>query len=162
MISSVANLVHELPHELPNDLRLYIEFYYEDIMDYIKKHKKILDLESNLINIYNEILKNEYQKYTILGQNIWNQYSNNDWKQIWNNTFFSYCWPENNNILYMLLDYSARTNDHIYRWTNQKHLKNPNCKLCDEKEDIMHLYISCKRNKEFGNTSKNSKNTIIN
>ena len=24
MISSIANLVHELPHELPNDLRLRI------------------------------------------------------------------------------------------------------------------------------------------
>ena len=126
-----------------------IEFYYEDIMDYIKKHKMNLDLENNSKHTYNEILKNEYQKYTILGQKIWNQYSHNEWKQIWNNTFFSYCWPENNNILYIVLHYSTRTNDHIYRWTNQKHLKNPNCKLCNKEEDIIHHYIFCKRNKRI-------------
>ena len=115
-------------------------------MDYIKKHKKILDFESNSKNIYNEILKNEYQKYKILGQTIWNH---NAWRHIWNNTFFSYCWPENNNMLYMILHYSTRTNDHIYRWTNQKHLKNPNCRLCNNKEDVIHLSFSCKRSKRI-------------
>ena len=73
----------------------------------------------------------------------------NPWKQTWNNTFYSYCWPENNNILFMLLHFAARTNDHIYRWTNQKDLKNPHCKLCDKKEDIIHLFITCKRNKKI-------------
>ena len=86
----------------------------------------ILECENNSKNICNEILKKQYQKYTILGQNIWNQYSRNEWKQIWKNTFFSYCWPENNNILYMLLHFATRTNDSIFRWINQEHLKNPN------------------------------------
>lgn len=67
---------------------------------------------------------------------------------IWNDILFSYCWPENNNILYKLLNYATRTNGHICRWTNQKHLKNPNCKICNKKEDICHLYISYKRNKK--------------
>ena len=46
-----------------------IEFYYED-MDYVKKHKIILEHANNLKNIYNEILKKKYQKYTVLGQNM--------------------------------------------------------------------------------------------
>lgn len=49
----------------------------------------------------------------------------------------------------MLLHFATRTNDYIFRWVNQKHLKNPNCKLCHKKEDIIHLYISCKRNKRI-------------
>ena len=56
----------------------------------------------------------------------------------------------------MLLDFATRTNDHMHRSTNRKHLKNPNCKLCDKKEDITHLFITCKRNKKYGNTSKNT------
>ena len=49
----------------------------------------------------------------------------------------------------MLLHYTTRTNDHIYRWTNQKHLKSPKCKLCEKIENIKHLYIDCKRNKNI-------------
>ena len=49
----------------------------------------------------------------------------------------------------MLLHFATRTNDSIFRWTNQEHLKNPNCKLCHKKEDIIHLYISCKRSKRI-------------
>ena len=72
---------------------------------------------------------------------------------MWKNTFYSYNWPENNNILYMLLHFVTRTNDQIYRWSNQKHLKSPNCKLCQKKEDIYiyHLYIDCKMNKKICN-----------
>ena len=35
------------------------------------------------------------------------------------------------------------------KWINQKHLKSPNCKLCDKTENITHLYIDCKRNKKI-------------
>ena len=81
-----------------------LEFYYEDIISYTKQQNSILNIEKNSKKIYKEILQNEYQKYTIIGQSIWNQYSlKNFWNQIWNNTFYSYCWPENNNILYILL-----------------------------------------------------------
>ena len=72
-------------------------------------------------------------------------------KQLWKNIFYSYNWPENNNILYKPFHFATRTNDQIYRWTNQKHLKSPNCKLCGKKEDIYHLYIDCKRNKNIWN-----------
>ena len=55
----------------------------------------------------------------------------------------------------MLLHFVTRTNDQIYRWSNQKHLKSPNCKLCQTKEDIYihiyHLYSDCKRNKKVCN-----------
>ena len=61
--------------------------------------------------------------------------------------FYCYYWPENNNILY--IHFATRINDHIHQWTNQKHLKTPNYKLCDKKEDIIHLFITCKRNKEI-------------
>ena len=49
----------------------------------------------------------------------------------------------------MLLHYATRTNDHTYRWTNQKHLKTPKCILCEKTENINHLYIDCKRNKKI-------------
>ena len=49
----------------------------------------------------------------------------------------------------MILHYVTRTNDHEYRWTNQKHLKSPSCKPCDKTENINHLYIHCKRNKKI-------------
>lgn len=85
-----------------------------------------------------------------IGQSIWNQFfKQNPWENIWNNTFYSYCWPENNNEVYIILHYATRTNDHIYRWANQKHLKSPNCKLCDQTENINHLHIHCKRNKKI-------------
>ena len=49
----------------------------------------------------------------------------------------------------MLLYFATRINDLMYRWKNQKHLKTHNCNLCDKKEDIIHLVISCKRNKKI-------------
>ena len=71
------------------------------------------------------------------------------WNTIWKNAFFSYTWPENNNTLYILLHYATRTNDHIFRWTNQKHLKNPTCKYCKNIENIKHLFVECKRNRKI-------------
>ena len=88
----------------------------------------------------------------MIGQSIWNQYiQNNPWKQLWKNTFYSYNWPENNNILYMLPQFATKTNDQIYRWTNPKHVNSPNCKLCQKKDYIYHLYTDCKRNKKICN-----------
>ena len=49
----------------------------------------------------------------------------------------------------MLLHYATRTKDQIYRWTNQKHLKSPKCKLCEKTENIKHLYNDCKQNKKI-------------
>ena len=83
---------------------------------------------------------------------FWNQYlTQNPWNQLWKNTFYSYSRPENSNILYFLLHYATRTNDHMYRWTNQKHLKSPKCKLYEKTQNINHLYIECKRNKKIQN-----------
>ena len=48
----------------------------------------------------------------------------------------------------MLLHYTNRTNEHIYRWTNQKHLKVPKSTLCENIENIKRLYTDCKRNKK--------------
>ena len=47
------------------------------------------------------------------------------------------------------MHYATRTNDQIFKWVNQKHLKSPNCKLCDKTENVTHLYIDCKRNKKI-------------
>ena len=49
-------------------------FYYEDIITYIKKQNSILDLQNNSKKLYKEILQNEYSKYLIVGQSIWDQY----------------------------------------------------------------------------------------
>ena len=69
----------------------------------------------------------------IIGQSIWNQYiPQSPWNAIWKNTFCLYTWQYtiyNTNILYMLLHYATRTNNHIYGWKNQKHLKSPKWKL---------------------------------
>ena len=104
--------------------QLEITFYVEDIITLTKKHHSILDTQRNSKILYQEILKLEYNQYNIRGQSIWNQYlPQNPWNAIWKKTFYSYTWPEKNNILYMLLHYVTRTNDHMYRWTNPKHLK---------------------------------------
>ena len=127
-----------------------INVYYEDIITYLRKQNAILELPKNSQKIYKQIIQNEYKHYIKIGQSHWNQYSpQTPWNELWKNTFYSYNWPENNNILYLLLHFATRTNDQIYRWTNQKYLKSPNCKLCDKTENITHLYIDCNRNKNI-------------
>lgn len=53
----------------------------------------ILECENISKKIYHEILKKRITDIhnLILGQHIWNQYSRKEWRQIWSNTFFSYC-----------------------------------------------------------------------
>ena len=127
-----------------------INFYYEDIIAYLKKQNTILELPKISRKICYEIIQDEYKHYIKIGQSHWNQYSPQiPWNKLWKNTFYSYNWPENNNILYLLLHYATRTNDQIFKWANQKHLKSPNCKLCDKTENVTHLYIDCKRNKKI-------------
>ena len=142
--------------------QLKINFYYEDIITYIKRQKTILNLQNNSKLIYNQIIQNEYNNYLIIGQSIWNQYlTQNPWNQLWENTFYSYSWPENNNMLYFLLHYATRTNDYVYRWTNQKHVKSPKCKLCEQTENINHICTECKRNKRIWNHCQKYENLTI-
>ena len=54
----------------------------------------------------------------------------------------------------MLLHLATRTNDQIYRWTIQKHLKSPKCKFFEKIENIKHLYTDCKRNKNLDSLPK--------
>ena len=49
----------------------------------------------------------------------------------------------------MLLHLATRTNDHIYRWTDQKHLKTPTVNYVIKKEDITHLFISWKHFQKY-------------
>ena len=127
-----------------------ITFHNKDIITFIKKHPSILDVQRKPKTLYQEIIKLEYQTYNILGQSIWNQHlSQIPWNAIWKKTLSSYTWPENNIILYILLHYATRTNDHIFRWTNQKHLKNPTCKYCKNIENIKHIFVECKRNRKI-------------
>ena len=123
-----------------------INFYYEEVITYLKKQSTILELPKNSRKIYKQIIQNEYKHYIKIRQSHWNQYSPQiPWDDLWKNTFYySYNWPENNNILYLILHHATRTNDQIYKWTNQKHLISPYCKLCYKTENITHLYIDCK------------------
>ena len=99
--------------------------------------------------LYQEIIKLEYETYNITGQSIWDQYLPQiPWNAAWKNIFTSHTWPENSSTLYTLLHYATRTNNHIYRWMNQKHLKTPKCKLCEKAENIKHLFINCKQNRK--------------
>ena len=55
------------------------------------------------------MIKTEYGNYNIIGQPIWDQcIPQNPWNTIWKNTFNSFKWPENNNIIYILLYYATR------------------------------------------------------
>ena len=127
-----------------------INFYYEDIITYLKKQNTILELPKISRKICYEIIQDEYKHYIKIGQSHWNQYSPQiPWNDLSKNTFYSYNWSENNNILYLLLHIATRTNDQIYRSTNQKYLKSPCCKICDKTENITHLYTDCKRNKKI-------------
>ena len=125
-----------------------IIFYVKDIITFIKKYPSILDIQRTSKTLYKEIIKLEYEAYNITGQSISDQYLLQiPWNAAWKNIFTSHTWPENNNTLYTLLHYATRTNNHIYRWMNQKHLKTPKCKLCEKAEKIKHLFINCKRNR---------------
>ena len=127
-----------------------INFYYEDIITYLKKQNTTLELTKNSRKIYKQIMQKEYKHYIKIGQSIWNQYSPQiPWNELWKSTIYSYNWPENNNMLYLLFHCVSRTNHQIYKWTNQKHLKSPNCKLCNKTENITHLYIDCKKQKNL-------------
>ena len=55
-----------------------ITFYYNDTLTYIKKHNKILNFKNNSKIIHTKIIQNEYDKYLIIGQSIWNQYIQNN------------------------------------------------------------------------------------
>ena len=123
-----------------------ITFYVKDIITFIKKHISILDIQRKSKTLYQEMIKLEYHTYNIPQQSIWDQYLLQiPWNAIWKNTFLS----ENNNALYILLHYATRSNGHIFRWTNQKYLKTPKCKLCKNTENIKHLFIDCKRNQKI-------------
>ena len=68
-----------------------INFYFEDIITYIKKHHLILNIQRNSKTLYQEIIKNEYDTCNIIGQSIWDQYiPQSPWNAIWKNTFCSY------------------------------------------------------------------------
>ena len=127
----------------------YINFYYEDIITYLKKQNAILELPKNSRKIYKQIIQNEYKHHIKIRLTIWNQYSPQiPQNELWKNAFYSYNWPEKNNILNLLLHYATRANDQVYKQTNQKYLKSPNCKLCNKTENITHLYIDQKRHKK--------------
>ena len=52
-----------------------INFYYEDIITYLRKQNAILELPKNSQKIYKQIIQNEYKHYIKIGQSHWNQYS---------------------------------------------------------------------------------------
>ena len=103
----------------------------------LKKQNTILELPKKPQKIYKQIIKNKHKHCIKIAQLHWNQYSPQfPWNDLWKNTFYSYNGSETNNILYLLLHFATRTNDQIYRWTNQNHLKSPNCKLCDSNSSL--------------------------
>ena len=51
-----------------------ITFYFKDIITFIKKHPSILDVQQKSTTLYQEIIKLEYDSYTIIGQSVWDQY----------------------------------------------------------------------------------------
>ena len=59
-----------------------INFYYEDIIIYLKKQNAILELPRNSQKIYKQIIQNEYKHYIKIRQLHWNQYSP---QTLWNN-----------------------------------------------------------------------------
>ena len=42
-----------------------IQFYYEDITNYIKKQRHILNLQNNSKIIHKQIIQNQYNSYTL-------------------------------------------------------------------------------------------------
>ena len=137
-----------------------INFYYEEIITYLKKQNTILELPKISRKICYEIIQDEYKHYIKIGQSHWNQYSPQiPWNDLSKNTFYSYNWSENNNILYLLLHIATRTNYQIYRSTNQKYLKSPCCKICDKTEDKLIFTLTVRETKKFGSISKKYPNS---
>ena len=70
-----------------------INFYYEDIINYLKKQNTILESPKNSRKIYKQIIQNRTITLEPIPQIPWNE--------SWKNTY-SYNWPENSNIVYLL------------------------------------------------------------
>ena len=79
-------LNNRIKTEKPN-----INFYYEDIIAYLKKQNTILELPKISRKICYEIIQDEYKHYIKIGQSHWNQYSPQiPWNDLSKNTFYSY------------------------------------------------------------------------
>ena len=60
-----------------------LQFYHDDIINYLHKYKDTLKLKQNVKQIYKHTLKNEYKNYSIIGQSIWDQFKENiPWEKI--------------------------------------------------------------------------------
>lgn len=60
--------------------------------------------------------------------------------------YFSFLTAYQNNILYILLHFAIRTNEYVYKYMNQRHLKTPLCYYCKKPENITHLFIDLELN----------------
>ena len=60
-----------------------LQFYHDDIINYLHKYKDTLKLKQNVKQIYKHTFKNEYKNYSIIGQSIWDQFKENiPWEKI--------------------------------------------------------------------------------
>ena len=88
--------------------------------------------------------------------NTWNQFETNiPWKKTLINIFRSYYLQENINLLSITLHFAKHTNEYVYRWTNQRHLK-MFYYYCHKSENITHLSLDFKKVKKLVNSSKSS------
>ena len=50
-----------------------IQFCHKDIITYLQNNAATINLNSNVRQIYKDIIKNEYTNHNIIEQSIWNQ-----------------------------------------------------------------------------------------
>ena len=139
-------------NKIPKNFDPYIPFYFSDTLEFTKNNLEQIRLKPPTTkNIFILIQNIATKKHVVTGQRIWQLEAkfNINWKQIWNNTFFSYCFPQQNNVLYKTLHYVLPTKRHIYTHTRHKGKLKATCSDCDAQESINHLFTECNRSKEI-------------
>ena len=119
-------------------------FYYRELIYYLKiQNPKIPHLKTETKEIYNNILQNGSQNHTIFGEKKWKEKMFTlDFSKIWKNTYFSYCQPQTKDLHYKFLHYAIKTNNYTYQTSRDK-IDSPNCNYCKNKENNIHLFITC-------------------
>ena len=121
-------------------------FYHRELIYYIKTQNPKICLQTKTREIYNNILENGSKKHDIFGEKKWKEkIFTLDFSKIWKNTYFSFCQPQTKDLHYKFLHYAIKTNKNIFQTSRDKTDISPNCNYCNNREDKIHLFITCNR-----------------
>ena len=120
--------------------------FITELIYYIKTQNPKIYLQTKTREIYNNILENGSKKHNIFGEKKWKEkIFTLDFSKTWKNTYFSFCQPQTKDLHYKFLHYAIKTNKNIFQTSRDKTDISSNCNYCNNREDKIHLFITCNR-----------------